>query len=32
MKDDVRADIYNEIVPGTSITANMLSYLMFNRF
>lgn len=32
MKDDARADIYNEIVPGTSITANMLSYLMFNRF
>ena len=32
MKDDAQADIYNEIVPGTSITANMLSYLMFNRF
>lgn len=32
VKDDARADIYNEIVPGTSITANMLSYLMFNRF
>ena len=32
MKDDARADIYNEIVPGTSITANMLSYLTFNRF
>lgn len=32
MKDDVRADIYNEIVPGTSITASMLSYLMFNRY
>lgn len=32
MKDDTRADIYNEIVPGTSITANMLSYLMFNRY
>lgn len=32
MKDDIQADIYNEIVPGTSITANMLSYLMFNRF
>ncbi|MDM8255806.1 transposase [Phocaeicola barnesiae] len=32
MKDDTQADIYNEIVPGTSITANMLSYLMFNRF
>ncbi|MCF2594575.1 transposase [Bacteroides caecigallinarum] len=32
MKDDARADIYNEIVPGTSITANMLSYLMFNHF
>lgn len=32
MNDDAQADIYNEIVPGTSITANMLSYLMFNRF
>ena len=32
MKDDTQADIYNKIVPGTSITANMLSYLMFNRF
>ena len=32
MKDDARADIYNEIVPGISVTANMLSYLMFNRF
>lgn len=32
MKDDARADLYNEIVPGTSITADMLSYLMFNRF
>ncbi len=32
MKDDSRAGIYNEIVPGTSITANMLSYLTFNRF
>lgn len=32
MKDDARADIYNETVPGTSITANMLSYLMFNLF
>ena len=32
MKDDTQADIYNEIVPGTSITANMLSYLMFNRY
>lgn len=32
MKDDTRADIYNEIVPGTSITANMLSYLIFNRY
>lgn len=32
MKDDARASLYDEIVPGTSITANMLSYLMFNRF
>lgn len=32
MKDDARTDIYNEIVPGTSITANMLSYLISNRF
>ena len=32
MKDDSRADICNEIVPGTSIMANMLSYLTFNRF
>ena len=32
MKDDARVDFYNEIVPGTSITANMLSYLMFNSF
>ena len=32
MKDDVRASLYDEIVPGTRITANMLSYLMFNRF
>ncbi len=32
MKDDSRAGICNEIVPGTSITANMLSYLTFNRF
>ena len=32
MKDDVRTSLYDEIVPGTSITANMLSYLMFNRF
>ena len=32
MKDDSRTGIYNEIVPGTSITANMLSYLTFNRF
>ena len=31
MKDDARADIYNEIVPGTSITANMLSYLRDSR-
>ena len=32
MKDDVRASLYDETVPGTSITANMLSYLMFNRY
>lgn len=32
MKDDVQASLYDEIVPGTSITANMLSYLMFNRY
>lgn len=32
MKDDGQSGIYNAIVPGTSITANMLSYLMFNRF
>lgn len=32
MKDDAQADIYNKIVLGTSITANMLSYLMLNCF
>lgn len=32
MKDDVQASLYDEIVPGTSITASMLSYLMFNRY
>lgn len=32
IKDDARADIYNEMVSGTSITANMLSYLMFNCY
>ena len=32
LKDDTQVDIYNEIVPDTSITANMLSLLIFNRF
>ena len=32
IKNDVQASLYDEIVPGTSITANMLSNLMFNRF
>lgn len=32
IKDDAQADIYNEIVLGISIMANMLLYLMFNRF
>ena len=32
MKDDFWADIYNEIISGTSITVNMLSYFMFNHF
>jgi hypothetical protein len=32
VKDDIQADICTEIVPGTSITANKLSYLMFNCF
>lgn len=30
--DDEQSYIYNEIVPGTGVTANLLSYLLFNRY
>ena len=29
---DEQAHIYNEVVPGTGVTANLLSYLLFNRY
>lgn len=32
MKDDKQAGIYDEVVPGTHITAGLLSYLIFNRY
>lgn len=32
MKDDAQACLYDEVVPGTHITANLLSYLIFNRY
>ena len=32
MKDDVQSCLYDEVVPGTHITANLLSYLIFNRY
>lgn len=30
--DDTQAALYTEIVPGTHVTANLLSYLLFNRY
>lgn len=30
--DDNQAHLYNEVVPGTHITASLLSYLLFNRY
>ena len=32
IKDEPGAELYEEIVPGTHITANLLSYLLFNRY
>ena len=32
IKDEPGAELYEEIVPGTHITANFLSYLLFNRY
>ena len=32
MKDDAQSCLYDEVVPGTHITANLLSYLIFNRY
>jgi len=30
--DDAESGLYNEVVPGTHITANLLSYLLFNKY
>ena len=30
--DDMRAHLYNEVVPGTHITASLLAFLLFNRY
>ena len=30
--DDTRAHLYNEVVPGTHITASLLAFLLFNRY
>ena len=30
--DDTQAHLYDEVVPGTHITASLLSYLLFNRY
>lgn len=30
--DDTRAHLYNEVVPGTHITAFLLAFLLFNRY
>lgn len=30
--DDAESGVYKEIVPGTHITANLLSYLLFNKY
>ena len=32
MKYDAQACLYDEVVPGTHITANLLSFLIFNRY
>lgn len=32
MKDDEQACLYDEVVPGTHITVNLLSHLIFNRY
>lgn len=32
MKDDSQSYLYDEVVPGTHITASLLSYLIFNRY
>lgn len=30
--DDAQSHLYDEVVPGTHITASLLSYLLFNRY
>ena len=30
--NDTRAHLYNEVVPGTHITASLLAFLLFNRY
>lgn len=30
--DDTKAHLYNEVVPGTHITASLLAFLLFNRY
>ena len=30
--DDNQAHLYDEVVPGTHVTASLLSYLLFNRY
>ncbi len=30
--DDTQSHLYDEVVPGTHITASLLSYLLFNRY
>ena len=30
--DDTRSHLYNEVVPGTHITASLLAFLLFNRY
>ena len=32
MKDDVQACLYDKVIPGTHITVNLLSYLIFKRY
>lgn len=32
IKDEPGTELYEEIVPSTHITANLLSYLLFNRY